>query len=357
MRWRSIVGEAWRNVVSGTAFAAQLAGFIGLVGAAAILIGSFDIMAIAARGEQYRDAGANVLIIQSPGSIDPRACETLNATPGVIAGALRRASNNIVAAALPGSRIPTYEITPGLAGLIMAEVAQRAEGVLLSGPAADTLEVAGDQLATTTGAVRVGGVYPYPDDGRRGDLEFAVLAPTAEVSQFDECWIETWPPSAEAEMLLRTTWIPSGPSLTSDAVLSQWNGTLGTTFGGQQLFESRPTRWLPALAGAAAFGIVLVTGRLRKVELASARHCGVTLADQWLIAMSEAGAWALAVVALAMPSTLVALAVALPGDEATYLQLGVAVLVLTIVGGLAGATVSVFLSGERHLFRHLKNRR
>lgn len=357
MRWRSIVTEAWRNVASGTAYSAPLIMLIGAISVAAILTSAFDTLAIADRAEQYRQSGANVLILQSPGLIDPRACEALNATPGVTAGALRQPTHNLVAAALPGSSIPTYEVTPGLAGLIMAGEAGSAEGVLLSRPAAQTLGVLADRLATTAGDVQVAGVYPYPDDGRRSDLEFAVLIPTVADDRFDECWIETWPPSAQAESLLRTTQESRGRDASSDAVLLQLNGTLGTSFAGQTQFAGRPTRWVPAVAGLAAFAIVFAAGRLRKVELASARHCGVTLADQWLIVMCEGAAWVLAVCALAVPSTLVSLSVALPGDRATFLQLGATVLALMGVGGLAGATVSVLLSGEQHLFRHVKNRR
>jgi hypothetical protein len=355
MRWTSLVGEAWRNVKTGTALSAQLAALIGLATAAVIAFGASDIMTIVNQGAAYRAAGAHVLILQAPGAIDPGACEALNSVTGVRAGALREAPRDLVAAVLPDSSVPTFEASPGLAGIIMAGRAMRSEGVLVSSAVASTI-AAEEGFPSATGDVAVAGVYDYPDDGRRTDLEFAVLAPTTASGAFDECWAEVWPESAELEPLLRTTRIPTDSDSDSGTLL-QWNTTHGTSFPGRDFFGARATRWLPIAAAVAGFFIALAAARLRKVELASARHSGVTLADQWVILALESLPWVLAAFLLAVPVTSVFLARSLPEDAVAYLQLGATTPALASLGGLAGMSIAVALSGERNLFRHFKARR
>lgn len=335
---------------------AQLAALLGTLSAILIWLSAFDVMSIANEGMQYRESGADVLIIQSPGAIDPAACEALNGTPGVRAGALRQAQHNLVASALPGSSVPTYESTPGLSAILLPSTGMRGSGVLVSSAVALTLG-SSDSLATTSGAVAVSGVYDYPADGRRSDLEFAVVSPTSSSAPFDECWAQTWPQSAELESLLRTTRIAGESASSNDAVILQLNGSLGAVFDGEAVFQGRATRLLPLLAVVAGALIAFAAVRLRRLELASARHSGVALADQWLIVMGESAAWAAAVLALSVPVTCAFLVRALPGDWSTYLQIGAGIPALAIAGGLAGATVAVLLSNERSLFRDFQRRR
>lgn len=355
MRWSAVAGEAWRNVRSGTALTVQLVALIGALTAGVIGFGALDIMAIAERGAAYRASGANVLILQAPGAIDGAACEALNGTPGVQAGALRQAPRNLVSAVLPDSSVPTFEVTPGLANLIMGGRQGSPGGVLLSAAAADTIGE-GEVFASPSGDVAVSAVYEYPDDGRRTDLAFAVLVPTAPTAPFDECWAQTWPESPQLEALLRTSRIPSTSGEDSSTLL-QWNGAHGTAFGGQAMFENRVSRAVPAVAALAAFVIAFAVTRLRKVELASARHSGVTLVDQLATLVIESAVWIAAVFVVAVPVTCVFLARSLPGDAAAYLQLGATVPALASLGGLTGVTAAGLLSSEKHLFRHVKGRR
>lgn len=356
MRWSSLASEALRNIRTGTALAVQLAALLGTLSAVVIWLSAFEVMTIANQGLDYRQSGAAVLIIQAPGAIDPGACEALNATEGVRAGALRRAQRDVVASALPGSSVPTYESSPGLASILLAGLPAPGVGVLVSSAVADAL---GDSasLATTAGPLPVTGVYEYPADGRRSDLEFAMVSPTTSSAPFDECWAETWPQSTELEPLLRTTRIAGESSSANDAVLLQLNGTRGTSFDGEAMFQGRATRSLPVLAAVTGALVGFAAARLRKLELASARHSGVTMADQWLIVMGESAAWAVAVLAFSVPVTGAFLIRALPGDAGAYLQIGAVVPVLVIGGGLVGATAAVLISSERSLFRDFKRRR
>ena len=354
MRWAALAGEALRNVTSGTALTLPLALVIGVLSAAIVAICGVDVAAIATRGQQYRDSGGHVLVVRAEGAIDASACAALASVGGVRSGALRRAPHDVVAAALPDSSVPTYEVTDGLAGML-APLSPGGVGVLLSAPAAQTLG-GGATLATTDGDIQVGGVYGYPADGRRTDLEFAVLAPTTSSAPFDECWAETWPPSTQLDALLRTT-VVQGAGSNVDATLLQLNGTRGSSFDGEALFDARPTRYLPVAAALAGLLVVFAAARLRRIELASARHCGVTLVDQWLVLMIEGVGWMLGLAVLSVPVTAALVTRALPGDASAYLEPGIHTPLLAALGGLTGSTIAVLLSGERHLFRHVKQRR
>lgn len=347
MRWAALADEAARNVRSGTAVTVQLMVLLGLLCAGTVLAGGLELRSLTDAAQHYRDAGAAVLILRADGRVDPAACEALGGTPGVTAGALRRAPSDIVAAALPGSSIPTYEVSAGLAALLGESAG---EGVLVSRAVADALGTGA--LATTTGQLGVTGVYEYPDDGRRADLGFAILVPTVSSEPFDECWAQTWPETPALESLLRTAVLPGEGS-----ELLQLNGSLGEAFDGQQRFDGRVTRWLPAVAALVGAAIALAAGRLRRIEFASARHAGVALADLWLLVMVESLRWVAAVAAVSVPLTVALARGAPPGDVPAYVQLGVGIPALIVAGGLSGATIAVLTSGESALFRLVKERR
>ena len=351
MRWGAIVSEAWRNIASGAALAGPLAALMGTLCAVVIGFAAADVRGIAERAAEFRGSGAAVLILQAPGAIDPGACEALGGTPGVRAGALRRAPNDVAAAALPRSSIPTFEVTPGLVGMLDVAGAG-APGVLLSRAVADTVGAGG--LTAARGPVTVGGVYEYPRDGRRADLEFAVLAPTTSGEPFDECWAATWPQQPDLETLVRTSLVPIE---STEVAVTQLNSTHGAVFDGAALFEQRPTRWLPALLALAGGVTAYLAARVRKLELASARHSGVTLADQWITVALESVAWAVAAAVVAAPVICAFVARAAAVDRGSYLSLGVSSWALACAGGLVGATAAVLLGGERHLFDHAKARR
>lgn len=346
MRWSALAVEAWRNVRSGTALSAQLAAALAVLVGVLCAVALADTAALVARAAQYRAAGADVLIVRAEDGVDPVACDALAGTAGVESGAVRRADADLVAAVLPGSSVPTWQITGGVPALLGA----RAEGagILESREVAETL--GGATLATTGGPAPVAGVYDYPHDGRRTDLQFAVLSPTAATTPFDECWARTWPPTPDLESLLRTALLDAHAD---DIEVLQLNGSLGAGFAGQELFASRPTRWLPPLAGLAAAVVVLAAGRMRRLEFASARHSGVRLADLWLIVMLEGAAWTVPVVLAAAWGALVARA----PDPATTAWTAASIAVPALLGGAAGATLAVLPSRESALFAHTRARR
>lgn len=348
MRPSALVVEAWRNVRGGTALAGPLAWVLAVLVAVLCAAALGDTAALVARAAQYRAAGADVLIVRAEGGVDPVACEALSGTAGVESGAVRRAGDDLVAAALPGSSVPTWEVTGGVPALLGADAA--GAGILESREVASAL--GGTTLATVLGPVPVAGVYDYPHDGRRTDLQFAVLSPTSSTTPFDECWARTWPPTPDLESLLRTTLLDASAD---DVEVLQLNGALGAGFAGQELFAGRTTRALPPLACGAAAVILFAAGRTRRLEFASARHSGVRLADLWRIVMLEGAAWAVPVV-LASAWT-AAVATARAADAPTPWWIAATIAVPALLGAAAGATLAVLPSRESALFAHTRARR
>ncbi|WP_306232622.1 hypothetical protein [Agrococcus beijingensis] len=272
MSWRAIWREAWRNVASGAARPVLLAALASLVVLVAQLSDLAAVAAADARAEAFRAAGADVLVVQSSGGIDASRCRALVQVAGVEAAGAIRADEPRFAASAPGSSIPTFEVTPEFGAVLGTKTS--GAGVLLSSEAASMLDAAmGERLPLIDGSTAVGGVYRYPSDGRMLGLGFAMLVPTTDPGHYDACWMRTWPAADAHQMLLQT--VATGASDTPPD-LRQLNPRLGAELDAASAFHERPTRLLP-LAGAlalAAIGAGAVL--LRKLELASARHLGVS---------------------------------------------------------------------------------
>lgn len=350
MRGRELVGEARRNVLAGASGAIPAVLVMVALVVSALAVTLADVVRIGQRATAYRESGAPVLILRSPGRIDPAACESLNGS--VSAGAVRRAAVDLVPSSTPGNPIPTYEVTPGLAAVV-APGARMAEGIWVSAEVAQRFGLGVGDVLEAEGSPRVGGVYRFPDDGRQQQLAFAVLLPVASGTPFDECWGATWPESDGLEALLRSTRIPQAAA-GDDVAVSQLNGTLGRRFDAAAQYWERPTRYVGIACLAAAFVAQLVIVGLRRIELASARHSGVALPDLVAIVLLETLAWVLPCVSAGF-TVYVWFARAAP--ESDLVALGSATWGGVVSAGLAGAVVAVLLNGERSLFGSLKHRR
>ena len=356
MRFASLASEAWRSIASGTSQAALCSGLLGCIAAVTIGLDLGAVRTIELGEAAFHAAGADILVIQAPGRVSPSACEALGSLPGVDAGALRRSASDLVARALPSSGIPTFDVSPGLSAVLLAGAAA-SPGVLVSAAAAESLGLApGDPLVSTAGELAVGGVYPYPHDGRRAAYEFAVLLPSRSAGAFDECWARPAGRTDDLAPLLLGTLVPSSDQQDAPAI-AQLNPSLGRDFDGAGQFAQRPTRHLPLLGAALALVVTLALLRLRRVELAAARHSGVASRHQWAMALLET-----AVPVLVMPFVVapvvawIVLDVA-PPDLPTYVLLAARGVVLVSLFAVAGTTVGALLIRERDLFSHFKERR
>lgn len=360
MKRSAILREVGLNLTTGTSRAATFALLLALIIGSVSTLDIATTRAIISDAQQYREAGGSVLVLSAPDRIDGATCDALGRIDGVgAAGALQESEERIVASALPSTSIPTFTATVGLIRILGAEspIRDRRAGVIVSEEVATSLGLSpGDEWSTSAGAVPVAEVYPYPDDGRRPGLGYAALIPVpTNGERFDECWLEAWPPLADAPALLQMSVLPAaGDQLQPQ--LSQLNTTLGTSFDGTGKFESRITRWGYLMSGVLAFGTGWFAVRMRRLELASALHAGVPRRSLSTVIGLEAFAWVLAASALWLGVTLFAASGAPPGDRFALIALGARVWFAGVVGVTFGLGTGIIRTRERDLFRAFKER-
>jgi hypothetical protein len=213
----------------------------------------------------------------------------------------------------------------------------------------------GDTLATSIGRAKVAGVYVWPSDGRSIDLSGTIILPTLSQGTFDQCWIKVWPSNVASVALLSTTTVVSA-SHSVDATITQLNDTNGVSFKGEQLFRERSTR----LAGLAAFLFGSFFGamgiRLRKLELASALHAGVSKRDQLMISLIEVLLWLLAASFVLLPILVWSSRIGEGIPTLTNVKFGLRILLLGALGVVVGTCLGVVQIREAQLFRYFQRR-
>ena len=355
---REVAREAWRDIASGAAWAVTgavvlavlLGGVVGLRSAAV----AKDVRAAAV----FVTSGAATTVQRAERRIDGRVCDALADTEGVVAsGALRRLEVGTVPAALPGSAVPTYEVTAGLLGVLGVTGRTGAAGVVVSSSVHDALGLdPGDPLVTTDGrGTEVAAVYDHPDDGRDPDLEYALLAPTVDDGKpFDACWVTVWPQRDDTPALLRRAVLPgTGADDEDRPTVGQLNPRLGAVF-------------VPAASGSATipFGAAALTGLTvggaavarRRLALASDLHVGVPRSAQVLGVVLQHLVWG-AVGALVAAGVAVVLVRGLPAGDAVPIVLeAAATSVLGLVAVLVGGAVAAVAVRERSLHRYFRSR-
>lgn len=359
MRLASILEEAWLNLKTGTSraglFTIALALLLGIFAVAeAATVASLEDRALA-----FRNAGGTTLIYDAVGEVNGTACDNLATVPGVqAAGALRTAPSNETATALPSTTIPTFDVTPTFGGFTALNHPAANRGVLVSATLAQTLGVrAGQNLKLTTGTTRVGAVYAYAEDGRTPGFGYAIFVPTPVTGPFDQCWVETWPQSTSMQSLLPTVLLPGSATTNSPPPqTSQLNSSLGVSFDGATLFRDRLTQYSPIIAALVAFALGYISVRMRRLELASARHSGVGFTAQATQIAIETATWIAAASVLALPSIIAITAVDHSPEPGTIILLGTRVVLAGAGAAFLGALTSVIVTRERHLFRYFKER-
>lgn len=355
MRWQEILSEAWRNVKTGTSHLIAIATALLLTAGGLAWLDLVTVQSILSDAEAFHGSGAATLTLVAPAEVDGRTCDRLTELDGVsAAGALRNTTTKLSTAALPQQSVPVVEATPGLAKLL--GVSNPGAGVWLSKDLADTLGLkGGDTLPLTTGSATIAGTYAYPDDGRRPGLAFAIVVPIVAESSMDECWIAPWPPSPQYRTLLMAAYT-GGEDAAKPPTVNQLNATLGTDFDGHQRWVSRATRWAPLGAAVAGLALGYLAIRLRRLELASARHAGVQLVDLWAITMTELLLAVLGVAAITSASLPIALGATTSTVNSSLFWTSMATVGVGCWALLAGGTIAVVTTTERHLFDYFRQR-
>ncbi|NMM94863.1 hypothetical protein G1C95_2051 [Bifidobacterium sp. DSM 109957] len=377
MRLVGVLGEVRRSITSGTthacAFAVALAAVIGLLCGADML----TISRIQAQVDNYVAAGGSTYVINYAGRIDPVACESLASLQGVrAAGALRQADSKITFATLPATGVPSYEVTEGAIALfsdstggatdgvasIVSDISDALDsGIWLSSEAAEPLHAsAGETVPLNDGRqASIGGVYDWPDDGRKSGYSYAVLEPVPadRAERFDSCWVKAWPVPSNIESLLQLATVGDSATGQERPVVSQLNTSHGTELDAVALYHQRLTIWVPVVALAAGLLLGVIAIRMRRLECASALHCGVPKKALVTQLMLETGLWLVVAVLLASP--LLAWTWLNNPNNADAWALTDTVLrvpVAAAIGGLVGALFTAVMIREQHLFRYFKNR-
>jgi hypothetical protein len=351
-----VIGEAWRNWISGATRAARVTLLIAALAAALAYAEWSTVTAVIESANKFRASGASITVISALGAIDGAACDNLSRADGSDhSGALRRHESGEAPLALPKGPVGAYTVTEGLVPLLVPDSATGA-GALISQDVADVLGLAaGDELALAAGTTPVRGIYQWPDDGRRTGYGYAMMLPAVSDTLLDECWVEGWPVPTNTDVLLRSVVNadPADPNIRVE--LSQVNTSLGRSFDGYERFAGRVTRYAPlaALGAGLLLGFFAVTAR--RLEFASAQHVGVSRTGQlgqvlleysFCLGQSAVIGWA-ALAAVTRPTF----------DEIGRLVgTGGLVWAAAAFGVLAGASGALCLITESRLFRYFKTR-
>jgi hypothetical protein len=352
MRTSSVVSEAWRNLRSGTGRAATLATALACTGLVLGVTDARSVHRLAAQAYDFRARGADTWVTDAPGRVDGASCERLSEIEGVVgAGAMRDGEEPIAFASTPRSDTALVDITAGLLDVLGAGPV-RSGGLVVSRDLAARYALGpGDGMDLVGLDSTVAATFPYPADGRRPGLEDAALGVVPAEGTFDECWIEVWPTDEATTSLTRIALEANG---TGEVRTMQLNPTVGTGFDGATLFRSRSTRSVPAVAGLVGLALGYLSVRLRRLELASARHLGVGATPQLAQLLVESAAWAAAGAVCAAALALGALRSEDASDVASFaLRPIVALAAGAVCGGGLGALVAV---RERHIVRFFKER-
>jgi len=361
MRAGSVLGEAWRDLVSGTTRAGVFA-LVFVIGVG--LIGVIDIrsmVAILQGAAQFRAAGASVQTLTAPSMVDGLRCDELAGTGALNhAGALRRAAP-VTILNLPANPVTVIEATPGLVTMLPV-IAQPVQtdpaitgGVWLSADLARVLGATpGTIIHTASGDTVVAGVYTWRDDGRARDLGYTMITPVPADGSFDQCWAEIWPADGTASGLPYLSL--TGNTTHAKVTVGQLNTTLGATYDTANLLAHRltaPAPWAAALIGL-ALGYLAI--QLRRLEIASALHACVPRADLLWTHLVETAAWTLSAGLVTATGLLWAARLDNPDPGFAVWIDGLRIAAAGAAASLLGTSGAVITTRENHLFRFSKDR-
>lgn len=367
MRLLGIAGEAARDILSGTTHALLYTVTLMAIMIAAAGAELFQLHSIEQRIDAFVSSGASTYVVEYPGRIDARSCESLADVSGVhAAGAIRTADSRISFAVLPSTSLPLLEATPGAVQVLASADSRGARalaksesnGIWLSGQAAETLGLTSGQTVRLTDdtPMTIAGVYPSPEDGRSSNATYAVVQPVPRDGVFDECLVKTWPVPDSIESLALLSVGTVSDDKDNRPTVRQLNTRLGARLDSSALFTSRATAWMPLMAGGIALTLGFVAVWIRRLELASALHCGVPKPALVLQMMLETASWTCAATVLCLPLPLAIIHLWEGTAPQQIVNLMMRPVLAAALGSLTGATVAALCVRERNLFAYFKRR-
>lgn len=368
MRLKAIFSEAMRNIGGGTARAFAMFVGVALVGT---LLGGYEAMSVIAlesdavtRISAYADVSTVV-----GGEVDGTACDRLS-TVGGDAGAARtgpslsgamRVGDQVTPLSTPGRDLSSYEVTPGMTGLLVAGDANLeadASGVWVSEDIAEDFGLAtGGRLATDKGEIDIAGVFSWPNDGRDTRFAYALIVPVSASGQtFEECWAKQWPSGGGLDDLLLSTVVVSSGDTRSSVGVTQLNKGFDAHYDARSSYLTRMTRFTPWLALAVGVLLGVISVRRRRLEYAGALHSGQSKGAQLLGIACETLVWSGAGLACSC-SLLVAYGIrASRSDPGAVIAASLRSPAALFAGTLIAALAVGLLIRESQLFRFFKRR-
>lgn len=360
MRFRALVSEAYRDVVSGTSRTVTLWLALTTILLALTIADTATTDQLLSSARRFQASGAATTTLSAAGAIDGSACDALTAVPGIkAAGALRNVDSTLTLAVLPGTPVPMFEVSTTFVRVLDARPTGGG-GVYLPD---DVLQAIGDTtppawIETEQGRTSVAGSYSYPADGRRAGFGWAALLPSAPTKPFDECWVTAWPQVTAINQLLLNTLTPqAGTTIDAASVqISQLNIRLGYSFTGAETYRHRATLLAPLIAALAGLLVAVVGIRLRRVELAARLHDGARHPDLHWMLLLETASWAVPSFLTTVGTGTLTAIHAGPPDEGSLLAATTGTALAGVFGAMLGTVTAMSRIRESLLFRYFKDR-
>lgn len=355
MRAHSIIGEAWRNIRTGTTRAVLFAALLTFFSVVLALADMVSIVDLEERAERFHESGAAIRILTADSLVEPRSCDALDTANTIQSAGALTAGQPATVDALPSGSIPVFAVTPGMADVLQLEPSSP-RGVWVSDELAETLRAhVGTVVQSAEGTLEISGIFTWPDDGRDSRLSHAILIPQVADEMYDECWATVWPTSTESESLLR---FASAVESSSDTPLtvSQVNRNHGAEFDGSEEYEKRTTRLALPLSAVVGFFVAFVSVRLRRLEYASALHAGQSRLTAMATVLLETLLWSAVSALLATAVVVVTAHVLSSGGAEAIATTCTRIVAAAAASTCAGSAVAVIMVREKHLFRYFKDR-
>jgi len=356
----SILSEAWRNTISGTnravLFAALFMVTIGLIA----FMDVRSVVTILQGAAQFNTAGATVQVLTAASSIDGQRCNNLTGVGQISqAGAIRKGTS-VTVLNMPGTPVSVIEVTPGVIAMLPSigqpthTGTSSAGGVWLSADLAQMLgAIPGTLIHTSVGITTVAGVYTWPDDGRARDLGYVMVTPVPPDGVFDQCWTQIWPPDQNLGGLTYMA-LNSGGGM--QATFNQLNTTLGSTYNPTSLLNSRLTAHAAWVASIIGLALGFAATRIRRLEIASTLHAGMTKTDLACQHVTETLAWTICASLITAAGLLWAARIGNPDPDPTTWQTGVRSILAAASSTPIGTITAITTTREQHLFQYSKDR-
>lgn len=356
MRILDIIGEALRNISTGSSRAGMLALILVISSTALLSVDAASIGALQERAQNVRSQAGAIRVLVAENAIDPSACANLDKLESITEAGPIWQLDPIHLLALPRVEVPFFQLSPGVARMLDFPSARPGKIYIPESLAERWHARAGSRLDTSNGAVLVEGVYPYSeDDGRDPRLTNAIVV-IGEIDQrASECWFSVWPPSNATDQ-----YVYGAIAITGQGDSAPQIAPLNPTIGQRYDFTGEYTTRVTALTSAA---VVVLFGSLgfsgvarRRMELAGNLHAGAHRRDVIAVVVAESFIWvaATAVVTFvfARLGAKVFLRDVLPGYE---ISLAITLAIAT-GAGIIGAAIPAILTREDRLFSIFKSR-